>query len=88
MLISMSTRLQVIMDDEELDEIRAIAKRKRMTVAEWVRQALRAARSEEPVGETRAKLAAVAAASMHRYPAGAIDDMLAEIVDGRDAGRP
>jgi len=40
----MSKRLQVILDDEELAEIQRIAKRQRMTTAEGVRQAARAAR--------------------------------------------
>lgn len=42
----MSKRLQVLLDEPEMREIRRIARRQKMTVAEWVRQALRAARSE------------------------------------------
>ena len=38
---AMSKRLQVILDDAELREIQRIARRQRLTVAEWVRQALR-----------------------------------------------
>ena len=41
----MSTRLQVVMDEEELDEIREAADRGRMTVSEWVRMVLREARA-------------------------------------------
>jgi Arc/MetJ family transcription regulator len=37
----MSTRLQVVMSEAELDEIRAAAERRRMTVSAWVRLALR-----------------------------------------------
>lgn len=40
----MSTRLQVVMSDEELDEIRAAAERHQTTVSEWVRTVLRAER--------------------------------------------
>ena len=40
----MSERLQVLLDASELEEIRSVARRHRMTVAEWVRQALRAAK--------------------------------------------
>ena len=40
----MSKRLQVLLDEQEFDDIQDIARRNRMTVAEWVRQALRAAR--------------------------------------------
>ncbi len=37
----MSTRLQVVMSDAELDEIRAAADRSQTTVSEWVRSVLR-----------------------------------------------
>lgn len=37
----MSTRLQVVMSEAELDEIRAAAERRRMNVSEWVRLVLR-----------------------------------------------
>lgn len=40
----MSTRLQVVMDDEELEEIHAAAERARLTTSEWVRRVLREAR--------------------------------------------
>lgn len=81
-LIPMSTRLQVIMDDAELGEIRRVAKRNRMTVAEWVRQALRQARKREPVIETAKKLSAVREAASLRYPTGDIEQMLDEIERG------
>ena len=50
-LISMSKRLQVLLDEPELREIRRAARAKRMTVAEWVRGALREARRQEPLGD-------------------------------------
>ncbi|MBT8338356.1 MAG: hypothetical protein KJO11_17345 [Gemmatimonadetes bacterium] len=40
----MSTRLQVVMDDTELEEIRHAAQRARLTTSEWVRRVLREAR--------------------------------------------
>ena len=40
----MSRRLQVLLDDDELAKIQEVARSQRMTTAEWVRQALRAAR--------------------------------------------
>ncbi len=39
----MDARLQVVMDARELAEIQRFARQQRMTTAEWVRQALRAA---------------------------------------------
>ena len=87
-LIPMSHRLQVLLDETEFAEIRRIARRHRMTVAEWVRQALRAARRDEPVIEPRRKLAAVREATRHAYPTGDIDCMLAEIERGYLGSEP
>jgi hypothetical protein len=78
----MTTRLQVLLDDAEIAEIRRVAKRHRMTVAEWVRQALRRARRDEPLVDPRRKLAAVREAAQHNYPSGPIDEMLAQIEGG------
>ena len=40
----MTKRLQVLLNREEYDEIETLARGNRMTVGEWVRQALRQAR--------------------------------------------
>jgi hypothetical protein len=78
----MSVRLQVLLDEDEIAEIKRVAKRHRMTVAEWVRQALREARRDEPDVEPRRKLAAVREAVRGSYPTGDIGQMLAEIEGG------
>lgn len=78
----MSQRLQVLLDEAEFAEIRRIARRHHMTVAEWVRQALRPARSDEPSAEPRRKLAVVREAARGEYPTADIDAMLAEIERG------
>jgi len=78
----MSQRLQVLLDESEFAEIRRIARRHRVTVAEWVRQALRAARRDEPAVAPHRKLAAVREAVRHAYPTADIDVMLAEIERG------
>lgn len=78
----MSIRLQVVLEESEMREIRKTAKRHRMTVSEWVRQALRTARRREPVRDQEAKLSAIRAAVRHRFPAPDIDRMLAEIEEG------
>ncbi|MHB1298528.1 MAG: antitoxin [Gemmatimonadaceae bacterium] len=78
----MSQRLQVLLDESEFAEIRRIAKRHRMTVAEWVRQALRVARSDEPGVEPRRKLMVVREAARGDYPTADIDVMLAETERG------
>jgi hypothetical protein len=80
--MSMSKRLQVILDDREMKEIRTLARRKRMTVAAWVRGALRAAKTEEPAASPDRKLRALAAATAHSFPTADIDEMLAQIERG------
>lgn len=79
----MTQRLQVLLDDTEFDEIRRIARRHRMTVAEWVRQALRAAKADEPYAEPKRKLAVVREAAAGGFPTADIALMLAEIERGR-----
>lgn len=78
----MSKRLQVILDDGEMAEIRAIARSQKTTVAEWVRRALRVARSSAPSRSRQQKLAALRAGSEHAFPAGDVEKMLSEIERG------
>ena len=78
----MSKRLQVLLDEGEFRDLRQVARRQRMTVAEWVRQALRAARRQEPAREAEKKLDAVRSAARHAFPAADIEQMLAEIERG------
>jgi hypothetical protein len=84
-LIDMSKRLQVLLEEAEFAEIRRAARLSRMTVAEWVRQALRRARREEPVTDTKRKLSIVREAARGSYPTADIDQMLAEIERGYTA---
>jgi hypothetical protein len=81
----MSKRLQVLLDDAELADVRRAARRQRLSTAAWVRQALRAARRTEPGGDSRKKLAAVRAAALNTFPTAEIADMLAEIERGYTA---
>lgn len=78
----MSKRLQVLFGEPEFDKIRDIARRRRMTAAEWVRQALRAARTREPWQVTQYKLDAVRAAARYVFPIGEIRQVLDEIERG------
>lgn len=71
------------MDDAELREIQRIARRSRMTVAEWVRQALRAAGQNQPSLDASRKRQALRTAMSHQFPAPDIDQMLAEIATGQ-----
>ena len=82
----MAKRLQVILKDPEYRDIQRMARSRRMSIAEWVRQALDLARRREPAGEVGKKLEVVRAAARHDYPSGDIESMLAEIESGYGAG--
>jgi hypothetical protein len=78
----MSKRLQVLLDEAEWREIQRAARAERMTIAEWVRGTLRAARRRGPGGNTSKKLAVVRTAARHAFPTADMPQMLAEIERG------
>ncbi len=75
-------RMQVLIEETEYRRIVRIAKRQGMTLAEWVRQTLRLAYRQEPLGDRDKKLAAVRTATANEFPTADIDQMLAEIASG------
>lgn len=81
----MSKRLQVMIPDEELREIQALARREKVSVAEWVRRALRGARQSQPRIDIQRKLEAVRSAIGFDFPIADIDRMLEEIESGYGA---
>jgi hypothetical protein len=78
----MSIRLQVVMDEEELDSIKAAARERGVSVSEWVRETLREARRKTADGDAERKLTAIRAADRYAYPTADIDEMVAEIERG------
>ncbi len=78
----MSVRLQVVVGDQELAEIRTVAARKGMTVSAWVRQAILAARRTETDIAPSHKLEVLRRAGEHAFPSGDIEAMLAETERG------
>lgn len=78
----MSKRLQVLLDDAELDELRAVADSEGMTVSAWVRQALLHVRRSRSTGNVEDRLAAIRTAADHSFPTGDVADMLDEIERG------
>ncbi|MGA2414586.1 MAG: ribbon-helix-helix protein, CopG family [Candidatus Sulfotelmatobacter sp.] len=82
----MAKRLQVILQDPEYREIKRMARARHMSLAEWVRQALQHARSQQPWGGVEKKLEAIRAAARHESPTADIDTMLAEIESGYLSG--
>ena len=78
----MSKRLQVLLPDQEMTDIRRFARRERLSVGEWVRRALREARMQKPVSDSEAKLRAVRRGAELSFPAADIEQMLREIERG------
>jgi hypothetical protein len=83
----MSKRLQVILADEDMKQLRRIARLQKTSVAEWVRRALAAARERQPLQEADKKIQVIRAAARNSFPAAGIDAMLAEIEAGCLPGR-
>lgn len=75
-------RLQVLIEDEEYRRFQVAARRAGLTLAAWVRGALRLAWREAPLGDRNRKLDVIRAAARHAYPTADIDDMRAEIERG------
>jgi hypothetical protein len=84
----MAKRLQVIVQDPEYRDIQRAARLRRMSIAEWVRQALVQARRREPSREVASKLEVIRAAARMDFPTADIDHMLEEIERGYRSGMP
>jgi hypothetical protein len=80
--MSMTKRLQVLIDDEELRAIQRLARDDRVTTAEWVRQRLREAQEQRARPDIERKLAVIRAATRFRAPAPDIEQLNAEIEQG------
>lgn len=79
----MSKRLQVILAEEELEEIRHAARQQRQTVAEWVRLALRQARAADAARPAAERLRLVREAAVrYSFPTGSIGEINAQISRG------
>ena len=87
----MTKRLQVLLDDSELRTIQRIARREKLTTAEWVRRRLREGAADAR-GDTASKLAAIHTAYRHGLASPGrevdIDQMLAETEQGYLSGEP
>ncbi|MFP5230901.1 MAG: antitoxin [Acidobacteriota bacterium] len=82
----MAKRLQVIIQDREYRDIQRAARLRRMSVAEWVRQALVQVRRSEPSREVASRLDVIRAAARMEFPTADIDRMLEEIEQGYGSG--
>ena len=86
----MTKRLQVLLDETELRTIQRLARRDKVTTAEWVRRRLREGAAASSRADTASKLAAIHEAYRHTSstPEPDIDQMLAEIEQGYLSGMP
>ena len=71
-----------LLDEPEWREIQKAARAERKTVAEWVRQALRAARRAVSTTDVDRKLDAIRSAARHEFPTADIGQMNEEIARG------
>jgi hypothetical protein len=78
----MSKRLQVLVPDEEMAEIRRLARSERLTVGAWVRRTLRQARMRRSVLDRKTKLKSIREAAHYSFPTADIDQVLREIERG------
>ena len=79
----MSTHLQLVVSKKELEELKAIAQEEGLTVSEWVRRAVRTARSYRPKQNQATKLRAMQNIARYNTPTADVEQILTEI----DAGR-
>jgi hypothetical protein len=84
----MTKRLQALVDDGELRDIQRAARRRRLTVAAWVREAIRQKRAAEAQPDARSKLDAITVATRHAFPTADIERILADIERGYRADDP
>lgn len=80
----MSKRLQVVVDERELEAFEETARVLGLTLSEWVRQTLRTAERDVSRGDVQRKLAAIERACGYpdRAPAPDIEQMNEEIERG------
>jgi len=78
----MSVRLQVLLDEAELKEVKTLAEQEKMTVSAWVRRAIQHEKKERPGTAARKKLQIIQDSSQYSFPAGDYKDIAAEIDSG------
>ncbi len=84
----MSTRLQVLFDDDEMRAVRDAARRRGVSVSVWVREVLREARAGDAGGDVERKLRAVRSAVEHEFPTADVEELLAQIERGYAPATP
>ncbi len=70
------------MPESEYEDISRCAQVSHLTISEWVRGALRKARSEVSLGNPETKLVAIKSASEYSFPVGNIEELNSQIAKG------
>jgi hypothetical protein len=78
----MRRRIYVEVDEAEYQRFREAARKRGLSLANWVRWALRRAGAAETSPDVDRKLAAVRSAARYAFPSGTLDRMLGEIGSG------
>lgn len=73
--------MQILMDEEELEEIKETARAEGLTVSSWVRRAIRHERLERPGKSVRNKQKILSQTAEYHFPTGDYEEMAAEIED-------
>ena len=77
--------MQVLFSEEEFSRLQKAAKRDRRTVAEFVREGLRAYLERKRESSPEEKIAKLLRYAKHAGPTGDIEQILSEIEAGRDS---
>jgi hypothetical protein len=75
-------RLQITLSDSEYQAVLNAARKKGMSVSQWIREALSASVGFEAKSEMARKLEALRVAATYEFPTGSIETMLADIEKG------
>ncbi len=78
----MSKRLNVEFDDREYREIKRAARRRGLSLSDWVRQSLAEARTRATQRDADRKRAALHEAVRHAFPTGEVEEMIRDIEQG------
>jgi hypothetical protein len=80
----MSKRLQVLLQDEEYQELAQVCRKQAISIAQWVRGALRKSLQQSRPLSPEKKLARILKFTKHEGPTGDINEILSDIERGRN----
>ena len=74
--------MQILLDDDELREVKKLAMQEKLTVSAWVRRAIQHEKKERPGTAAREKLLIIQNSSKYDFPTGEYKDIAADIDSG------